>query len=65
MRRLCDAMGIASGTRLITSLKMLTEGGCSTERQTEASTKTARHSRRIARAAAAEASTRDYAAGEF
>ena len=66
MRRLCDAMGIASGTRLIASAedadrRRLLEA----ERQTEASTKTARHSRRIARAAAAEASTRDYAAGEF
>ena len=59
-------MGIASGTRLITSAedadrRRLLEA----ERQTEASKKTARHSRRIAHAAAAEASTRDYAAGEF
>ena len=35
------------------------------ERQAEALTKTARHARRIARAGEAEASTRDYAAGEF
>ena len=35
------------------------------ERQTEASTKTMRQARRTTRAASAEASASDYAAGEF
>ena len=59
MRRLC----IASGERLIASAekKRMRE----VERQAEASTKTARRARRFTRAAEADASASDYAAGEF
>lgn len=66
MQRLCDTMGIASGERLIASAKKADRKRLhEAERQAEASTKTMRQARRTTRAASAEASASDYAAGEF
>ena len=66
MRRLCDTMGIASGERLIASAKKADRKRLhEAERQAEASTKTMRQARMTTRAASAEASASDYAAGEF
>ena len=63
MQRLYGTMGITSGERLIASAdrKRVREAG----RQAEASTKTARRARRFTRAAEADASASDYAAGGF
>ena len=59
-------MGIASGERLIASAKKADRKRLhEAERQAEASTKTMRQARMTTRAASAEASASDYAAGEF
>ncbi|MEG7524040.1 MAG: hypothetical protein M3H12_13215, partial [Chromatiales bacterium] len=66
MRRLCDAMGIASGERLVASAEKADRKRLrGAEQQAQASTKAARRARRVTRAAEADASASDYAAGAF
>ena len=66
MRRLCDSMDIASGERLNASAEKADRKRVrEEERQDEASTKTARRAPRFTRAAEADASASDYAAGGF
>ena len=66
MRHLCRVMGVTPGLRLLGSAEKVDIRRCQqAERQVAASSKAARRARRVARAAEAESSAADYAAGSF
>ena len=66
MRHLCSVTGVTPGLRLLGSAEKVDIRRCQqAERQVATSSKAARRARRVARAAEAESSVADYAAGSF